>query len=768
MKRKRQYFSGGDMSILFDSVNMLGGPNGKQQMMTSAMQNMTSSPQVPTLSASTTDIGTEQSKVSTTQNFSEGVEDSKAMDSLQKGLQSGEIGTALAGMALSQVEKVDAGEGISYDRVGVAAGKGAISGAQKGAQMGKMFGPKGQAIGMAVGTLVGGVSGLVKGQKAKKEAIKTSNKLHNERIENFNTNSRQAYANQLKKGGVLSKLKYFFTPQYITKADIKTTQATEDAMDAISSQYSKNNKEFIRRVKNLEKEGQQANMPFSSEAVVDSIQKHTDFENPINIPKQDPSLDKSIGGYWANYNAYPYDSKTKSIKIPTYEKYLTTFIDKPISKLFGTPLYNRGLSQVHLGPEINYPADKTVAIHELTHQITQGNENLPDYAKELLSSTIDKKQWSERIRSSELSPEKKQELLNILDYVSSPTEIHARIQQIRHKLHPKNPYKKIKERDFNKLDEDLNYQDSLYDFLEFSDKKKLANVMNKMYTAAPIVGAGAIYSSLDEKPNKEEFSKGGKALKFIGDILGRKADNLLESIPAIQQKRLKEGTEAYKRQINSPEFERRAKNVGYSEDQIATMRKWTNETTPKFNEELNKTSYGSFYPGVFKKPDDEVHALYDEYNLLKELEKVKELNTPVLIRGSRVDDVKNTVIHEMDHNRLNGSELVPELLRREIDNITDATLSTKKRQQYLRTPEEIGAVMQQIRHIVNPKNPYKRLSSKDLNLNYYAFPKNVRDTLDIITDNQKFVRLLNTLPAAGGTVVGVSYLSPEKKDLFNS
>ena len=129
----------------------------------------------------------------------------------------------------------------------------------------------------------------------------------------------------------------------------------------------------------------------------------------------------------------------------------------------------------------------SVTVHEiLGHGKTFGPITLTQKEKELLKSVFKTNN-------------------NASSYIKEPTEVMARIDEIRFTLNYKDPFKTITEKDllrFEKMLNPRNKNSSLREFISNVDKKELAKVMNKMYLSAGAAGIGA--ATIDN------YSRGGE------------------------------------------------------------------------------------------------------------------------------------------------------------------------------------------------------------------------------------------------------------------
>jgi hypothetical protein len=293
---------------------------------------------------------------------------------------------------------------------------------------------------------------------------------------------------------------------------------------------------------------------------------------------------------------------------------------------------------------------------------------------------------------------------------------------------------------------------------------------------------------------KKKLNQFGKEVKEAALEL---KNNLTKSSA---QKELNAGTEAYRKQINSPEFERRALAVGYINEDIAKMRKRTNAITPQLtkDQDILQGNMGVHYPLLGDTPIENKEIYSAIPNLNKTTDKIVKAETNVFLDPS-MPDIKNTGIHELDHNRTQSNNLIypkqEKLLldgfsengNTDLDNIRDnyKKLHSDKplyefneildkdknyrNAEYLLKPTEISARMQEIRHQINPKDPYKLLTEQDIDNNFNNFSQDKKDLLSYLKDKKKFVSAMNKLPAVALPAVGInSYLnkssSPEQQN----
>lgn len=181
------------------------------------------------------------------------------------------------------------------------------------------------------------------------------------------------------------------------------------------------------------------------------------------------------------------------------------------------------------------------SIHELTHQATDADNLLNSNVKQELQKPFYLSTESPTLKrySSDSDIKDEKEFLN---YLREPTEIHARINQIRHELNPGNPYKKLEYSDIKTIKE-LKEGQRLVELIQ--DEKGFIDLMNKMYTPAAIAAAGA----LGLTASQGEYKKGGRLkykLQFGGPLKhNNKAPDSFEA--KFNTKLSKDVEEAYNR-----------------------------------------------------------------------------------------------------------------------------------------------------------------------------------------------------------------------------
>jgi hypothetical protein len=144
-----------------------------------------------------------------------------------------------------------------------------------------------------------------------------------------------------------------------------------------------------------------------------------------------------------------------------------------------------------------------IAFHEGNHGLTNGNQLLNKQTKDLLQSPFD---------LTDVHPRKGNDYVNRKSYILDPTEIYARIQEMRlHSSHGNfqglNQYDKInlRNRAYGPLDNNLKSKIDPIFWNSVKDWDKLIDVMNKM---PAIAGAGLGLHALQNQ-NPEQFKKGG-------------------------------------------------------------------------------------------------------------------------------------------------------------------------------------------------------------------------------------------------------------------
>lgn len=150
----------------------------------------------------------------------------------------------------------------------------------------------------------------------------------------------------------------------------------------------------------------------------------------------------------------------------------------------------------HLGDLYN------VTVHEvLGHGKTYGNVTFTQKEKELLWSVF-------------------KDNNNVSSYIKEPTEIMARIDEIRSVLNRDSPFRVITEQDLEKFEKmvntstqipgaDSNKGSTMLQFIKNVDKSKLVSVMNKMYSGTAAIGGGALLNSQYQKQDTDTYQQGG-------------------------------------------------------------------------------------------------------------------------------------------------------------------------------------------------------------------------------------------------------------------
>jgi hypothetical protein len=145
---------------------------------------------------------------------------------------------------------------------------------------------------------------------------------------------------------------------------------------------------------------------------------------------------------------------------------------------------------------------KSTTIHELTHQLTNGNEYLGARERGLLRDPfITGPEWMRHATKHAANDAEIGEYINHYRYYTKPTEVHARINEIRHAINPGNPLKEIEISDLYKIDEmrmKNQLPSNVNSMINLLDPERgyinLMETMNKMYT--PAIGATLGLSAL--------------------------------------------------------------------------------------------------------------------------------------------------------------------------------------------------------------------------------------------------------------------------------
>jgi hypothetical protein len=158
-----------------------------------------------------------------------------------------------------------------------------------------------------------------------------------------------------------------------------------------------------------------------------------------------------------------------------------------------------------------------VTVHEvLGHGKTFGNVSFTQKEKELLKSVF-------------------KDGNSASTYIKEPTEVMARIDEIRSVINKDNPFKEITENDLDRFESMVNTNknipgagekgSSLLEFISNVDKSKLKKVMNTMYGAAIIGGAASLMNNPWKQESSIKLNKGGElpkaqyGLESIGKML---------------------------------------------------------------------------------------------------------------------------------------------------------------------------------------------------------------------------------------------------------
>lgn len=171
-----------------------------------------------------------------------------------------------------------------------------------------------------------------------------------------------------------------------------------------------------------------------------------------------------------------------------------------------------------------------VTVHEaLGHGKTFGNVSFTQKEKELLKSVFKNNNSAST-------------------YIKEPTEVMARIDEIRSVINKDNPFKEITENDLDRFESMVNTNknipgagekgSSMLQFISNVDKSKLKKVMNTMYGAAIIGGAAGLMNNpwkqessvkLKEGGALPEAPGGGQVSKIIKDLSNLTAGKALRT-----------------------------------------------------------------------------------------------------------------------------------------------------------------------------------------------------------------------------------------------
>lgn len=267
-----------------------------------------------------------------------------------------------------------------------------------------------------------------------------------------------------------------------------------------------------------------------------------------------------------------------------------------------------------------------IVFHEGNHGLTNGNALLNKQTKDLLQSPFD---------LTDVHPRKGNDYVNRKSYILDPTEIYARIQEMRlHSSHGDfqglNQYDKInlKTRAYgpqnNKLESSIDplFWDSIKDWDKFFD------VMNKMPS---VVGAGLGLHALQNQ-NPEQFKKGG--------VVGG-GDDPKKPKPTYQDSLV-----AYNNDINfDKEFAAYVKNnPNASNSDIERQRVILTKKYPLNNVSPQKTTSLETAPTIYKSPNG--YSVKDQMVFKKPVGSSNEVSTPNS-KGQRLvtELVQKTVLH---------------------------------------------------------------------------------------------------------------------------
>ena len=163
-----------------------------------------------------------------------------------------------------------------------------------------------------------------------------------------------------------------------------------------------------------------------------------------------------------------------------------------------------------------------VTVHEaLGHGKTFGNVSFTQKEKELLKSVFKTNNAAST-------------------YIKEPTEVMARIDEIRSVINRNNPFKEITENDLDRFESMVNTNknipgtgekgSSMLEFISNIDKSKLKKVMNTMYGAAIIGGTAALMNNPWKQESPIKLKKGGSVDYKLGDKIDEATKIRLEQL----------------------------------------------------------------------------------------------------------------------------------------------------------------------------------------------------------------------------------------------
>lgn len=151
----------------------------------------------------------------------------------------------------------------------------------------------------------------------------------------------------------------------------------------------------------------------------------------------------------------------------------------------------------------NKKAKEAVRVHELTHLIEKNGANLFRHEEELLQSAFDID------KPSSFWSKLKDKMYN-KEYYTTPTEIHARMNQVRFQLN-KQPSDIFTLEDYDKIKK-LNDWEGMGRFIK--DKERFVDIMNNFWEVSPYIGVGGAASMINKnKSNTTSAYKEGGVVK---------------------------------------------------------------------------------------------------------------------------------------------------------------------------------------------------------------------------------------------------------------
>lgn len=212
------------------------------------------------------------------------------------------------------------------------------------------------------------------------------------------------------------------------------------------------------------------------------------------------------------------------------------------------------------------------------------------------------------------------------------------------------------------------------------------------------------------------------------------------------------GFEAFKSYVSNPQFNSKLKQLGYSDKDISFIQNEMKSTKFKYN--MDPSSSGSFQEYSkdilnVKKNAYLANKTVENYaKTTKTKNSVKAINesgnitisknTVPTVMGNNVN-FKSTAVHELGHKL--------DALTGQLDKI-DFTpyISAPYRNEYSSQKNELAALVRQFRFAVNPNDPNKPLSEKDLpTIHKFIKTSNIKDKVKGIKDLKGFIKYSNIL-----------------------